>query len=322
VVVERESDLPSQVPLTVDKAWLLGFMAGDGHIQWNEGQSYKVFTNCGPDKALAEAVANLFRELYDVPCSVLWQDNTGHGNRIGYWYTHCSRKSVAYDLRSVTVFGTYVWRVPVAILSGSPELKAAWVSGFADADGSAVYHPKRSQRGVSLSSVNVAGLDQVCQILTDLGIAHARSSHDREIEGHAPEHKVHVCFSDDLKRFAQLVGFRSPEKQALLTQAVGSYKHRTARSGEVQSWLGELRARREIAGQTYEEIAEGMAALGLSKERVRATIRHHMPDLVGPHGGRTKGKDRPQAVASGPALLPAADAFASASLLDTILSPR
>ncbi len=273
--MSRALPIKRQGALTEDKAWLLGFLAGDGNVTIEEDGGAHVSANCGNsegDEQLAEHVAGLFREIYEIPASVRLQGRDPYENREPYWQPITYRKNVALDLRSFGPLGTYDWRVPRRIRH-SLRLSAAWASGFFDADGHARFNLKRSARSVTASSVNETGLREVPKILERLGI---RSSWHSEPEGRgegwSPGHYVIVCDRRSLERFAEVVGFRCSRKAELLQQALGSYKreHPNLLRHEVEERLPDV-LRLRAQGAAFAKIAEdlGLATAQVAKGMIK-----------------------------------------------------
>lgn len=267
--------------VSVDKAWLLGLVAGDGHLQSDNG--YRLFINCGPDKALADYAASIVRSIYDVPASTLIGNQLEQWGRKQYFYTYCSRKLVVEDLAAHARFGVHRWALPQLVMDAAPEVRAAWFQGLADAEGSAIFAKDRGSRYVSISSTNGSGLTQASELLTSLGIRHVRPApRDNSAKGHSDEHKILICYHADLKRYAELIGFRGVEKAATLKEAVESYERFPIRKEEVEAHLEEVRVLRET-GQSWNEIA---AVVGLSRENVRALCKRHAIECITPCRGR------------------------------------
>lgn len=268
-------------PLTVAKAYLLGFLAGDGHLQYEpRSYSYKVFGCCGQDRDLAEHIARRVTEVYGVPCSVLFQKRSD-GVRQDNWFAHCGRKLVVEDLHSLTSWGVHTWRVPEPVMTGDDKIKGAWLRGFADADGYVGADVKRGQRRVCLDSVNMTGLMQAGSLLSALGIRYSWATHNREIEGHSAGHKITLSYHADLKTFYEKVGFECVRKSQILHKAIESYKRTPKRTEDVEKFLEKIRPRRE-AGEDCMSIAK---SLGLTRENVKDLCERRG---ISPIGGKRR----------------------------------
>lgn len=210
------------------KAYLLGFMAGDGNVSVSTDGGAQVSANCGQvsdpaNRVLADLIAGLLAEIYDVPAKVREERRVNQEGREPYWQPIVYRRAVAEDLLSYGGIGTYDWEVPRAV-ARKARLFRAWLSGFSDAEGCVRNDCERGSRYVSLSSVNRAGLEQVRRLLEDLLKIRCSWSTNDKRAGTLPEHKLLVCNRRSLERFAEQVGFRHPGKAARLAEALASYQ--------------------------------------------------------------------------------------------------
>lgn len=67
----RRLAIKAQEELTEDKAWLLGFMAGDGNVDIAADGGAHVSANCGADEDLARHAASLLESIYNVPVTAV-----------------------------------------------------------------------------------------------------------------------------------------------------------------------------------------------------------------------------------------------------------
>lgn len=278
--------LPQPRSLTSEKAYLLGFWAGDGNVQIERDGTSKVSANCGSeteDEQLACFIAESVKKLYGVPCKVRLQKRKPP--RRPYWQPITYRKAVADDLLSYGPLGTYDWLVPDQVKTGTNEVKAVWLAGFFDAEGHVVHKPEKGQRGTNVTSVNEQGLREARQLLTDLGIGTSFTSHDRSHEPkcQSVEHKIHVCNRAALERFAQLVELRCERKRKVLQEALATYKRHQLLTKDVEELVPQVLALRK-KGVFYKDIA---AQLGLSYEQVRGMLKRRKL-TKGRHGSPRK----------------------------------
>lgn len=272
--------------LTSEKAYLLGFWAGDGNVQIESDGTTKVSANCGSeteDEQLACFIAESVKKLYGVPCKVRLQ--TRKLPRRPCWQPITYRKAVAEDLLSYGPLGTYDWLVPNQVKAGTNEVKAAWLAGFFDAEGHVVHKPKKGKREAVVTSVNEQGLREARELLTDLGIGTSFTSHDRrhEVHNQSVEHKIHVCNRAALGRFAKLVELRCERKNKVLQEALGTYKRHQLLNKDVEELVPQILELRE-QGLFYKDIA---AKLGLTYEQARGAVKRRRL-TKGRHGSPRK----------------------------------
>lgn len=250
--------------LSRDKAWFLGHLAGDGgFVSGTRRNEVTIFA--GLDREIAVLCQKLFRTLYGAN-SRIYSRHAGRGKRKNTsWETTCSWKNVCADLLSYAPFGISRWRVPEAVWNGSDEIVGAWISGFADAEGSVSFKPEVSRRNVRVSSTNEQGLRAVSALLDRLGIRHSWiPARKRTPSAWRESFALSVTFHEDLRLFAERVGFRSSKKRRLLSLALASYSRLPRRTEEVAKHEEEITSRRR-AGETHRAIAD---SLGLVREVV------------------------------------------------------
>jgi len=258
---QRRLKIKPQGCMSRDKAWLLGFMAGDGNVSVAEDGGAHVSANCGvaedsANMALAERVAELFRRIYDVPAHVRVQSRDP--GRLPYCQPILYRRAVADDILSHGPIGTYDWTVPAEVRRDK-ELAGAWLSGLWDAEGNVSLDPDVSRRTVSVSSVNELGLRVVKAMVESLGIRCSWHTDDGKSErspGCLPENKVMVCSQAAMGGFAEKIGFTHQGKAASLASLLASYSREVPNllSHEVRELLPEILKRR-AAGAPFSAIA-------------------------------------------------------------------
>lgn len=263
---------------TPDKAWLLGLMAGDGHLcDHPEYRTYGIVLAPGPEEALARETARTIGAIYGDGLHV--RVDPPKRSDEDTWIVATSSVAVVEDLKTVAPFGIYKWRVPERILKGSKETQAQWVAGFCDADGCAQHKVMRSSRYVCMDSVNDVGLRQVAKLLANLGIDHSifpnRRKKTEANKNHSVGWKLLVSHRPSLERFVEKIPLRCQEKKGTLAAALLTYKKQVMlRNKDGQKLVPEIEERL-AEGQCYAQIA---AETGLRKDQVRQTLRYSESD--------------------------------------------
>ena len=285
--IKTQSAVPSE-----DKAWLLGHLAGDGGVV-NKPKKRYVSVYCGLDSEVAGLCVRMFKEVYDVPSTISTRkpskgsDKRRDRKHISY-QVDCYRCEVVRDLLSIGPFGIKDWRVPNVIANGDSVLKAAWISGFADAEGHMAYNPEVSRRTITLTSSNEIGLRQVGRLLSDLGIRHGISRPRPYVDKNGEQSEsrfIYITYHEELERFSNLVGFRGSVKQGNLEEALSTYQRKPLRTEDVEKHASEIVARRR-AGETHARIA---TSLGLVREVVAQVCYRHGAEPKGREGNAAGG---------------------------------
>lgn len=211
-----------QVDLTANKAWLLGFIAGDGCVEAKFGSHYAITICVGTDFYMTMVLAQLFKDIYGITAHVIVRKPTRHSelvtSRNTIYLTKCTRRAVVDDVLSFAQFGVYRWTVPAIVMNGSESIRCAWVRGFSDAEGH-VFNRGRS-RTVSLTSVNKDGLGQVTEILKGLGVISTTSMHKRSDCRYRDRYTLVIARQESLITYADKIGFVTFSKAGKLDQAV------------------------------------------------------------------------------------------------------
>lgn len=258
--------------LTPGKSWVLGFLAGDGHVQedgvWGAGFN--------TDKELVDELVRVLVEEWGASPAVTHKDRDGR-KRI---WTIRFRRPVASDLlRFSPSWKTMEWRVPRQVMDAGGSTRAAYVRGFFDAEGSAYGSPKWR---VAAASANKVALQAVLQIIEGLGIEGKFYSYKRK-GGELDTHVLSVHKRSEVIRFAELVGFHSSTKQSRLRGV------KEAQYGRESKWEGLLPEihRMRSEGMNYYEIEselglyprESMAAVAWERRGLGIKTRR---DSLGP----------------------------------------
>jgi len=205
--------------LTAEKAYVLGVLCGDGSLHIGEkNYQYVVQLNSlqSCDKDFAEAFADAIEATYGLKCTVAKTIGYGWGGRRKCLNVRIYSKIVTLDLvrydPSGGGFKTATWRVPKEIFYSGLSIKAAFIRGFADSEGSV----SKSQNIISLYSSNLAGLYDILKLLQDLGINGKVYSSKRAFV-------LNIRGIDNLKRFKETVNFTIKRKKENLKHLLRHY---------------------------------------------------------------------------------------------------
>ena len=189
--------------MSPEKAYILGVLCGDGHIN----QDYVRFEIRNDEEFVKEFV-RCFEEVY--------------GLRYNYKY-YLPRKSyvlyiasqvICKDLLNLGDFGTRAWRIPRDVLKSEDiKITGAFLRGFYDSEGSV------GKSAISASSINLKGLKQVSSLLETLGIQNIiRPIKDKY-------YLVYIFRKQRFKIFRERIGFTILRKQERLNEILKNDRH-------------------------------------------------------------------------------------------------
>ena len=215
-------------------AWLIGLIHGDGCVTLRNdpgvGKRHgKVQIACAKNQP--EIKDKAVKELSRFGTNVMVKNGDGdlwnvvtHSVELGYYLQKIKKPNTPID-------------VPEFIKRGKPEIRAAYIAGLMDADGSDRGRP------VSIASqIYPEYLKQVQELCSSLGIA-TRFKLARNARGNwKPLYKLNVCTGKQLRKFKTIIGefghkmsFNIPEKQQIhsyslcnkITNESGKLKYRS-----------------------------------------------------------------------------------------------
>lgn len=123
------------------------------------------------------------------------------------------------DLVKHTAFGVLKWRVPSSVLKGRRQVKAAFIRGYFDGDGSISFVKRSGYPILTLTSSNRTGLKQVSSLLSEFKILHATYGPYKR-KGRLPVYKIFVAGPKRIKEFYCAVGSAHSVKRTKLLHAI------------------------------------------------------------------------------------------------------
>ncbi len=192
--------IKTQIPLTTEKAYVLGVLCGDGYLYTNH-RDYTIRLAVN-DKDFAEEFSRNLEIVYGLKPLVY-----SHNYRC---IVELRSKEAYEDIAKFGNFRTYTWRVPNEIVVSRDEtIRASFLRGFFDSEGSVAKY------SIGCCSVNKEGLIEIKQILESLGIRVGHLSKD------GLHHRIYICDRLSRVRFYKIVGFSIKRKEDKLRMSLG-----------------------------------------------------------------------------------------------------
>jgi hypothetical protein len=278
---------PQDTSVSREKAWLLGHIAGDGSVTYKPGRVCQIVVAAGTHLEDAGVIVRKFDEVYGAHATVkAFAPGKGKRTQTNY-IVRCSWRLVVEDVLGHGIFGVYRWRIDERVLSAPLDVRAGWVSGFADAEGHVQYIPETFMRRISLTSINHKGLEQVSGILRDLEIDHRwETDRRRGPETRRESYRLILSYHRAIRRFAEVVNFESPRKRDTLALAISTMERDPVHRFAIEDRMSEIQERRE-AGETHAEIADSM---GFERKGVADACYRHGIEPRGREGNADAGR--------------------------------
>ena len=197
--------------LNLEKAYILGVVGpGDGFIEYHKIN--------GQHRVVLEAVDSNFvnyfifclEKVYGIKPKVKILNPRNFGINKTF-RVRLGSKQVCDDFLNYGVsFRESNWRIPEIIKNGSIEIKAKYIQGFADSQGSVSISAKQ----VILCNQNLDGLKDMEELLGDIGIKNISYN----------KNGIILCNRKNIELFSKLVNFNIVYKKERLTQIINNYK--------------------------------------------------------------------------------------------------
>ena len=203
---EVDHDLPS----VLDEAFALwlGWVYGDGSVTTRPGAKFVAMQIGDGDPELQKRYEQLTRSVFGSSIHI-FADRHSDRDDASVSVRFSSSKVIRFLERNGLRKGKAAeLRVPGAIVSSPPAVRAAFLAGLFEADG----HVANGYPHLSTVSAEFAG--DVHRLLLSIGIpSHMHRIDDRRAAfGKRPVHVVRVVSGEGVRRFAKLVGFVSERK--------------------------------------------------------------------------------------------------------------
>lgn len=240
--------------LTEEKAYVLGVVGpGDGFLEFRKNmKAYRIKLDV-TDREFAEHFSCCLEKVYGLLPKFKEVEPRGKEKKRKFVVTLQS-KLACEDLLSYRVsFREKDWQVPEAIKNADEILKAAYLRGVADSQGSVC------GRSIVIASKNRGGVKELCELAKDL-----------EIMDYYVHEKGFVVYARrSLNVFAQKINFTILRKARKLENTLRSYRVWKTPVKEIDKLMPEIK-RLCQSGLSREEIAK---QLRLSTSTIRRRLK-------------------------------------------------
>lgn len=190
-------------------AKLCGFLSGDGHIKIRidkKGWHHHEIRFYPDSLDIANVFTETFKEIYEKEPSITALHN---------FYKVAVTSKVACDyLLKISNFDTHNWDIPNFVLD-SNELKVEFLKAIFDCEASV------SKNNIQFQSVNKNGIYGLKKLLEDLRICSNVYTYKRPNPNWNTNYIMIISRKENIKRYAELIGFNHPAKQKKLAKLAG-----------------------------------------------------------------------------------------------------
>lgn len=181
------------------KAKILGFLAGDGHINIRKEKNILHHEiEFYPDNlALAQQFTAAFQELYELIPAIKKRKN--------YYSVRIANKAACKDLLKTAKFGVLHWCVPHSYLSSSKQ-ETEWLKAYYDCEA----HVEKTK--IVLQSVNKEGILEVQRLLKRFKVEARFYKYKRKNKNWNVNYLLFIQKRKSREAFLNNIGFNHPVK--------------------------------------------------------------------------------------------------------------
>ena len=236
--------------MSLDKAYILGVLCGDGYINYNKDKrAYQI----GLDVTNKEFFNKFRRCLYKV--YKIRPTNEYKIIKIKNWQnkyiTRLCSKAACEDLLKYGELKTENWKIPKIIKKSDLNIQAIFLKGLYDSEGDV----DKSCKRIGLTSINGTGLDEVKNVLNNFNIRCTIIIQKDLKPNRKTRYVLRVQDRKSVETFYRFINFTIKYKKENLKQIINNYKLWTTPKEEILK-LRPLMTKFRNEGLSYEEIAK------------------------------------------------------------------
>jgi len=218
-IIIKRNIIPLNLRLNKDLSYILGVLAGDGYLTYNNKlRRYQIGLNATDKKFVNEFKKSLISFFQITPTNefkkskkVNWNDQ--YATRL------CSKEACDY-INSIGEFRKENWTVPKIIKESDEDVKCTFIKGFFDSEGEI---DKQIGR-VGATSMNLEGLKEIQELLNDLKIRSTIILVKDLRPNTSQKYRLRINDKKSIILFNDLIGFTIQRKQQILDQFVNNHR--------------------------------------------------------------------------------------------------
>ncbi|MBU3907049.1 MAG: hypothetical protein KKA64_02240, partial [Nanoarchaeota archaeon] len=214
--------------LNSDLAYILGVLAGDGFIDYNDSRRNYHIGLAVTDKEFVEKFKESLFNFFNINSSNEFRKSKNENWRDQYLTRLCSKEACNF-VNSIGKFKKENWRVPNIIKNSKKSVRCSFLLGFFDSEGEIDSEAKR----IGATSMNLEGLKEIEDLLKSIRI---RSTIIKRKDPRPNTHQKYVLRLQDRKSmelFYKNIGFTIQRKQIMLAKCIKNYKFTKTLSEEL-----------------------------------------------------------------------------------------
>lgn len=210
-IIIKKHTIPNNLKLNEDLSYILGVIAGDGYIDYNDKRQTYFIGLSATDKGFVDKFRkNLFEFFKIKPTNEFRKSKVKNWND-QYIARLCSKEACDF-INSIGDFKKANWAVPEMIKNSDEKVQCSFLRGFFDSEGEI---DKKSGR-IGATSMNLVGLNEIGDLLMDLGIRYTIIKKKDLRPNTNQKYVLRIHDKNSISLFYSLIGFTIQRKQNIL----------------------------------------------------------------------------------------------------------
>ena len=207
----KRNEIPKNLELNEDLAYILGVLAGDGYMDFNDKRRTHYIGLSATDKEFVEKFKNSLHDFFNIYPSNEFR-RSKHLKWHDQYITRLCSKDACNFINFIGQFKKENWRVSDIIKNSEDSIKCSFIKGFFDSEGEI---DKKIWR-IGATSMNLVGLKELGQLLDSLEIRYTITKIKDNRQNTHQKYRLRIQDKYSIILFKKLIGFTIIRKQKVL----------------------------------------------------------------------------------------------------------
>jgi len=207
----KKHKIPSNLRMNIELSYILGVLAGDGYMDYNNERRTHNIGLSAIDKEFVEKFMRILFQFFEIKPTWEFREKRKDKWNPQYITRLCSKEACDY-INGIGDFKGNVWRIPESIKSSDGGIVCSFLKGFFDSEGEI----DRKIGRIGATSANLGGLKQIGELLNILGVEYTIIKKKDLRPNTSQKYILRIHDKRSIKKFYDLVGFTINRKQKIL----------------------------------------------------------------------------------------------------------
>lgn len=205
--------IPENLKLNEELSYILGVIAGDGYIDYNNKRQTYYIGLSAVDKDFVEEFRKILADFFKITPTNEFREKRSEKWNSQYITRLCSKEACDF-INSIGDFRKDNWRIPKIIKESKKSIKCAFIRGFFDSEGEIDEKIGR----IGATSMNLKGLLEIKELLGSINIRSTIIKRKDPRPNTSQKYVLRIHDKNSIRLFYELIGFTIQRKQNILKE--------------------------------------------------------------------------------------------------------